>query len=134
MRVSSIFLLLVGCAWALFDVLMFLAIAGITDGPVSLGAVVAYWGGMLVGPLSLIVGSYLVLMGGARRSGTILIVIGCLALTGFTLYNTIAATHVQPLQAPPPYSLYLVLLFIMVLVDIAGFRIVRQFLSPRISK
>ena len=131
MRIPCIFLLLVGCVWALFEVVMFLTIAGITNGPVSLLSVALYWGGMLVGPLSLIVGSCLVLIRGSGRFGVILVAVGCLILTGYALYNSVAAMQLQPLQAPPPYQFYLVMLVIMLLADVAGFSVVKQLLSSR---
>jgi hypothetical protein len=130
-RIPCIFLLLVGCVWTLFEVLMFLTIVGITDGPVSLMSVTLYWGGMLIGPLSLIVGSCLVLIRGSGRFSVILLALGCLILTGYALYNSVAAMQRQPLQAPPPYSFYIVMLIIMLLADVAGFRVVKELLSSR---
>jgi hypothetical protein len=128
MKIQAVFLLFVGCVWATFDVLMFFAIAGIAD-PVSLLSISLYWGGMLIGPMSLISGSCLVLMRGPGRPGAILVAIGCLALTGFAVYNSIAGMQRKPLQAPPTYSFYVVLLLIMLLADIAAFKVVRLFLS-----
>jgi hypothetical protein len=131
MKIPAIFLLLVGCVWAAFVVLMSLTLAGITDGPVSLLSVAFYWGGMLIGPLSLIVGSGLVLITDSRRLAAILVTFGCLILTGYALYNSIAATHREPLQAPPPYSFYIAMLAIMLLADLAGFKIVNKLLVSR---
>ena len=132
MRISTIFLLLVGCVWAAFVVFMSLTLAGITDGPVSLLSVAFYWGGMLIGPLSLIVGSGLVLITDSRRLAAILVSFGCLILTGYALYNSVAAMHREPLQAPPPYSFYIVMLTIMLLTDLAGFKVVRKLLDSRV--
>ena len=132
MRIPTIFLLLVGFAWAAFVVLMFLTLAGISDGPVSLLSVTFYWGGMLIGPLSLIVGSCLVFISGSRRFAAILVSFGCLILTGYALYNSVAAMHREPLQAPPPYSFYIVMLTIMLLTDLAGFKVVRKLLDSRV--
>jgi hypothetical protein len=127
MKSSSIFLLVVGCVWTVFIVWMFFALAGIADFEWSVSGVL-YWLAMLIGPLSLIVGSCLVLIRGTGRFGAVLIAIGCLTLTGDTLYNSIAAIHRQPLQAPPPYSFYIVMLIVMLLADVAGFRVVKQLL------
>jgi hypothetical protein len=129
MRIRAIFLLLVGCVWAAFVVLMFLTLAGITDGPVSLPSVAFYWGGMLIGPLSLIAGSCLALITGPRRFAAVLVAFGCLILTGYALYNSIAAMHRKPLQAPPPYWFYVVMLIVMLFADLSGFRVVRKLLD-----
>ena len=109
---------------------MFLVLAGIAD-PVSLPSVALYWGGMLIGPLSLMVGSCLVLITGSRRFAAILVTFGCVILTGYALYNSVAATHREPLQAPPPYSFCIVMLTIMLLADFVGFKVVRKLLVPR---
>jgi hypothetical protein len=130
MRGSTICLLLVGCVWALFVVLTFLDFAGIANFDWSVSGVL-YWLAMLIGPLSLIVGSTLILRGRTKRFSAALVAIGCLALTGFALYNSLAAIKLQPLQAPPPYLFYILLLFIMGLTDIAGFKVIRQLLGLR---
>jgi hypothetical protein len=127
MKSPSIFLLLVGCVWAVFVVLMFLGIAGIADFERWVSGVL-YWLAMLIGPLSLVVGSSLVLIRSSGRFSAVLVAIGCLTLTGYALYNIVAATRLQPLQAPPPYSLYIVMLILMFLADVAGFRVVKQLL------
>jgi len=116
---------MVGCLWALFVVCMLLTIAGIADPPESLVMLVSYWGGMLFGPLAVITGSVMSLRKTSTRTGPILVVVGCLIFTGFALYNTIAGMQPQPLEAPPPYALFVVLLLIVVLSDIAAFRIFR---------
>jgi hypothetical protein len=131
MRIPAIFLLLVGCVWAAFVVLMFLTLAGITDGPVSLPSVAFYWGGMLIGPLSLIMGSCLVLISGSGRFAAILVGFGCLILTGYALYNSVAAMHRELLQAPPPYSFCILMLTVMLLADLAGVTVVRKLLVSR---
>jgi hypothetical protein len=131
MRIPAIFLLLVGCLWAAFVVWMFLVLAGIAD-PVSLLSVASYWGGMLIGPLSLMVGSCLVLITDAKRVAAILITFGCLILTGYSVYNSVAAMHREPLQAPPPYLFCIVMLIIMLLADLAGLKVVRKLLDSRV--
>ena len=55
----------------------------------------------------------LLLRGTSLRPGAILVGLGCVILTGFALYNSITGMQRQPLQAPPPYLLYMVLLLIM---------------------
>jgi hypothetical protein len=128
MKIPGIFLLLVGCVWAIFVVWMFLTLAGVANFEWSPSGVL-YWTGMLIGPLSLIVGSALALRDASGRLGAILVAIGCLVLTGFAVYNSFAAMQRKPLQAPPPYSFYAVMLVTMLLADMAGFRVVKQLLS-----
>jgi hypothetical protein len=123
MKMAAGFLLTVGCLWALLIVWMFLTIAGIADAPEVWAKTALYWGGMLVGPVVLIIGAVLLLRGTSLRLGAILVGLGCLILTGFALYNSIIGMQRQPLQAPPPYSLYVLLLLIMLLSDAAAYRV-----------
>ena len=106
---------------------MFVDLAGIAGFDWSMYGVL-YWLAMIISPVSLIVGSCLVLTRGTGRFGAVLIAIGCLSLTGEALYNSVAAIHRQPLQAPPPFSFYVLMLFVMLLTDVAGFRVVKQLL------
>jgi hypothetical protein len=125
MKIAASFLLVVGCFWALFVIWLFLTIAGIADGPTSVTALVLYWGGMLIGPFSLIIGAVLLLRGTSLRPALILLGIGCVILTAYTLYNSVIGLHREPLQAPPPYLFYVVMLLIMALSDAAAYRVYR---------
>ena len=109
---------MVGCLWALFVVWMFLTIAGIADTPESPIMPVLYWGGMLVGPFTV-----LSLRKKPTRTGPILIAVGCLIFTGFALYNTMVGMQRQPLQAPTPYWFYVVLLALTFLSNVAAYKI-----------
>jgi hypothetical protein len=126
MKMSAGFLLVVGCLWTLLVVWMCLTIAGVADAPESWAKTVLYWGGMLVGPFVLIIGSVLLLRGTSLRPGAILVCLGCVILTGFALYNSITGMQRQPLQAPLPYLLYIVLLLIMLLSDAAAYTIYKM--------
>lgn len=123
MKLAAAFLLTVGFLWAVFVVWMFLTIAGISDSPRSMIVVILYWGGMLLGPCALVVGAALLLRGVSLRSGGTLILIGCLIFTGYALYNSIIGMQWRPLQAPPPYLFYLILLLIMILADGAAYKV-----------
>jgi hypothetical protein len=125
MKIPGMFLLITGCVWALFVVWMFLTLAGIAQFAWTLSGIF-YWVGMLIGPVALIVGSGLVLSRYTRTSGVILVAIGCLILTSFALYDSVVGMQQKPLQAPPRYSFYAVMLIVMLLADIAGLRVVRQ--------
>jgi hypothetical protein len=123
MKMAAGFLLAVGCLWGLLVVWMFLTIAGVADAPESWAKVALYWGGMLAGPVALILGSVLLLRGTSLRAGAILVGVGCIILTGFALYNSITGLQRKPLQAPPPYPFYVVLLLIMIFSDVAAYKI-----------
>jgi hypothetical protein len=122
MKIPSIFLMFVGCVWALFVVWMFLALAGITDFAWSLSGVL-YWILMLTGPVMLIVGSYLVLIGASGRSGVFLAAIACLVLTGFVLYISFWVTRYPTTSQAVFYAVVVVITF---LADVAFLRIVTQ--------
>jgi hypothetical protein len=123
MKMAAGLLLAVGCLWGLLVVWMFLSIAGVAGTPESWLRAALYWGGMVVGPLVLVIGSVLLLRGTSLRPGAILAELGCVILTGFALYNSIIGMQRQPLQAPPPYSVYIVLLLIMIVSDAAAYKI-----------
>jgi peptidoglycan/LPS O-acetylase OafA/YrhL len=122
---AAIFLMGVSCLWALFVVWFFLTIAWIGDTPKSPIVPALVLCGLLIGPLILIIGSVLSLRKRSSRTGSILVAIGCLILTGFVVYNSIAGMQRQPLEAPTPYSFPAVLLLLMLLSDIAAFKIFR---------
>jgi hypothetical protein len=122
---AAVFRLVVGCLWALFVVWLFLVIAGVADVPESPTMLALYWCGMLIGPLTVIIGSVLLLRRTSSRTGSTLVALGCLIFTGFVLYNSIAGMQRQPLQAPTPYGFYGVLLLFMLLSDIATYKIFR---------
>lgn len=133
----AIFLLVVGCMWTLSVVWMFLVIAGIADPPEPFLPIVGAaldWAGMLVGPVTLIVGSVLVLRRGSLRWSAICVVTGCFVLTGSVLYESAMGMHRQPLEAPTPYSFYIALLTIMLFADVAGFRVVTQLSREALPK
>jgi small-conductance mechanosensitive channel len=123
MKLAVVFLLMVGCLWALLIVWMFLIIAGVADAPESWVRAALYWGGMFVGPFALIIGAVLLLRGASLRPGAILIGLGCLVFTGFALYNSITGMQQKPLQAQPGYVLYIVLLVVMLLADAAAYKV-----------
>src|SRR5215469_8957030 len=131
MRMACIFLLVVGVAWALFVTWMFLVLVGSTGPPVPWFLGLLYWGSALVGPVALVVGSSVVLQGGSDRSGIILVSIGCLVFNGYILYSTVGKAQRQPLEAPPPYKILVLLIFIMGLTDLAGIKVLRQLVRSR---
>jgi len=125
LRTAAVFLLGIGCLWVLFVIWSFLTIAGIADIPKSLIVPALVLCGLLIGPVILIIGSVLSLRKRSSRTGSILVATGCLILTGFVVYNSIAGMQRQPLEAPTPYSFFAVLLLLMLLSDIAAYKIFR---------
>lgn len=123
MKMAAGFLLAIGCLWGLLVVWMFLSVAGAAGTPESWPKTALYWSGMFVGPLMLVVGTVLLLRGASLRSGAVLAELGCIILTGFALYNSIIGLQRKPLQAPPPYLFYAALLLIMIVSDVAAYKI-----------
>ena len=124
MKSALFFILTVGIAWALLEVWLFLSLAGIADAPISLAWTAFYWTAMMVGPATLIAGSGTLLRRGGFKYGVILIVLGCVIFTAYVLYNSIVGMQRGPLQAPPTYWFYAILLALMLATDFAGFKIV----------
>jgi hypothetical protein len=77
---------------------------------------------MFAGPLMLVIGPVMLLRG-LLRPGTILVQLGCIIFTGFALYNSIMGMQRKPLQAPPPYAIYVLLLVVMIFSDAAAYKI-----------
>lgn len=105
---------------------MFLTVAGVAYSPESWAKVALYWGGMLVGPLVLIIGALFLLRGTRMLTGATLVGLGCLILTGFVLYNIIVGLQRKPLEAPPPYFDYVMMLLIMFLSTAAAYKIYKS--------
>ena len=124
MKIAAGFLLGVGCLWALFMAWLLLVFGGAAaDSLTGWAKAAPYWLGMLAGPAVLIAGSVLLLRGTSLRAGATLVGVGCIILTAFALYNSITGLQRKPLQAPPPYLFYVVLLLVMVLSDAAAYKI-----------
>jgi hypothetical protein len=124
LKTSLIFLLVVGFLWSLFNSWLFLVLGGIAA-PTSLLRLGLYWSGMFFGPGCLIVGSVLLLRSSGSRLGLVLVGIGCLVFTAFVLYNSVQGMQRAPLQAPPPYAFFGALLVLMVLSDLAAYKVWR---------
>lgn len=125
MRGLSICLLVAGVIWALVVAWIYLTLSGISE-PISVEYVVIYYGGLLVGPLALILGPMLVLDGTYAKQGAILAIVACAVLTLFVVYETAQAMHVEPLQVNPPYALYAGAIVFVILVDAAAVKLYRM--------
>lgn len=126
MKPPLIFLLAVGIVWTLFAIWLFLSIGGVAGEIESASYAIIYWTGMLIGPLALTIGAGLLLVGKTSRLSEVLVGVGCIALTGFALYNSVIGMRRGPLEAPPVYWFYVMLLAIMLAADVAGFTVLRQ--------
>ncbi len=124
MRGLSICLLVAGAIWALVVAWLYLTLSGIAE-PISMGYVVVYYGGLLLGPLALILGPILVLNGTYAKLGAILAILACAVMTLFVFYQTAQAMHVEPLQVKPPYALYAAVVILVILADAAAVKLYR---------
>jgi hypothetical protein len=127
MKIPSIFLLIIGCLWALLVTWLFLGLSAISA-PVSVKTVVVYYGGLSIGPLLLIVASALLLTGTLPKLGVYLACVGCVILTGFVLYQAWSVLQPpKPLEFRPLllYIVNVVLLVVMVVADLASYKLFR---------
>ena len=125
---ASVFLLSVGVVWLLFALWILLSIGGVADEPENWPLAIGIWSGYVVGPVILIFGAGTLLRAPSSKIGTLLVLVGCVALTGFAVYNSIAGMHREPLQAPPTYWVYALMMIVTFLADFAGYRLVRPML------
>jgi hypothetical protein len=108
---------------------LLLSIAGVADQPENWALAGGVWIGYLVGPVTLIFGAGIVLRFPSSNFGSLSVVVGCLWLTGFAIYNTIGGLHREPLQAPPSYWFYHLMIVITVLADFAAYTLIRPSLA-----
>jgi hypothetical protein len=108
--------LTIGIVWVFCVVFMYLAMAGIST-PVSNRAVILSAAEWFVGPVSLIVGSALVLAHKAPKISLALSVGAALVLSGIVVSTVNSALHPQPLEAPPAYEFYAILIGTTILCD-----------------
>ncbi len=126
MKSALIFLLCIGVLWAVFAVLLLLSVGGVAGELESIAYALFYWGAMLAGPMALIIGSGLLLASRPSTWSYLLVGLGCLALTAFALYNSVVGMWRGPLEAPPVYWFYAILIAVTLIADFAGFAVVRN--------
>lgn len=124
MKLIAISMLIVGGIWILCIAWAFLALGGMSV-PVSAGRVIVEYGLMLAVPTAMIVGSVLILRGLRPRLGATLIGAACLILTVLLAHEFAIDLHPQPLQMRPPYLLYAVVMLLILLVDLAAWKLYR---------
>lgn len=133
MKPALISLLCIGLLWAVFAVWLLLSVSGVAGEIESIAYALFYWTAMLAGPLALIIGSGLLLGGRSSTLSYLFVGVGCLALTAFALYNGVVGMRRGPLEAPPVYWFYAILIAVMLIADLAGFAVVRNRGSARIE-
>jgi hypothetical protein len=130
MKAPAIYLLTVGFFWTLAVALVVVTMSGIAE-PISLFYTSSYYLASLLGPAMLIIGSVLILRRSHQKVGVILAAIGCLILTVTVARESILGLHVGPLQARPPYLVFIVMIIVTVLADAAAWRLHRHAFSAR---
>lgn len=121
-RLLSIFMLFVGCVWAVAIAWAYVSLSGMSI-PVSTRVVILEYGGMLIPPAVMIVGSVLILSGAALRPSAILIGLACLVLTGVVAFQLAPSLHPALLQVRPPYLFYAVVMMLVLLADLGAFKL-----------
>jgi hypothetical protein len=103
----SIFLLVVGLLWAAVVSWLFVIFGGVSDLG-FIGKALLWYSWMFVGPILLISGAVLTLIGTHHKAGSIVSLVGCFILTLMVGYQTMAMLRdlADPLIVRPPYGLY----------------------------
>ena len=133
MKLIAISMLIVGGIWILCLAWAFLALSGMSV-PVSAARVILDYGLMLTVPTAMIVGSVLILRGIRLQLGSMLIGAACLVLTGLLAYEFAIDLHPQPLQMRPPYLLYVVVMLLVLLIDLAAWKLYRLARSSSVGR
>jgi len=121
-RAISIFLLFVGLLWCILASLLFLMLGGASE-PAFIGKGLLYYSWMFAGPFLLIAGCILSLRRTQIKAGAILTAAGCLTLTVLVGYHSIQLLRAEPLQAKPPYGVYILALTLTLLSDLGACRL-----------
>ena len=90
--------------------------------PAVIGKLLLWFSWLFVGPLLLIAGAVLTLMGTHQKAGSILSLVGCFILTVIVGYQINSVLHdaADPLIMRPPYGLYAVSIILALLADAAA--------------
>ena|SRR2546425_4058730 len=124
----SIFVLVVGVLWAAVVSWFFVGVGGAANlNPAYVGKALLWFSWLFVGPLLLIAGAILTLMGTHQKVGSILSLVGCLILTVMMGYQTLSALHdaADPLIMKPPYGEYAIAVILTLLADAGAMQLYR---------
>jgi hypothetical protein len=122
MKALSVCLLLIGITWT-----------GLMGWLYLISGVIVFVG-LLLGPMTLIVGPILILAGWHTRLGAIVTLVGSAIVTIYMGYGLIGILHVEPLQVRPPYVLYASMTIITLLADAGAIWLCRLLLSGEEEK
>jgi hypothetical protein len=129
----SIFLLIVGILWAAVVSWFFVAIGGAANLNLAyISKALLWFSWLFVGPLLLIAGTVLMLMGTRQKAGSILSLVGCFILTVMVGSQTFSVLHdaANPLIMKPQYGAYAIAVILNLLADVGAVYIYRG-LTPR---
>lgn len=122
----SIFLLVVGLLWAVVVSWLFVMLGGVSD-LAFIGKALLWYSWMFVGPLLLISGTVLTLIGTHHKAGSVLSLVGCFMLTLMVGYQTVEMLRdlADPLIMRPPYGLYAIAWALTLMADAGAVHLYR---------
>jgi signal transduction histidine kinase len=122
----SIFLLVVGLLWAVVVSWLFVMLGGVSD-LAFIGKALLWYSWMFVGPLLLISGTVLTLIGTHHKAGSVLSLVGCFMLTLMVGYQTVEMLRdlADPLIMRPPYGLYAIAVSSTLMADAGAVHLYR---------
>jgi len=115
-------MILVGFLWIGAVAWIYLSMSALSV-PVSIQVVAIAYGGMLIPPIAVVVGSCLILRGIAMRKSAIVIGVACMLLTGILIYQLAPVVRPDPLQARAPYLFYGLLMLFVLLIDLGAVKL-----------
>jgi len=116
-KVAASLNLIIGVAWTFEIAFFFLTMAGIST-PISSRAVFISATVWFIGPVFLVAGSLMILLGKLPTISLTISILAALVLNGIVGDMVYDAFHPQPLQGPPPYKFYAVAIILTVLCDL----------------
>ncbi len=128
-RVTGALLMLVGLLWGAFVSWLCLMMGGLEMLHWAyIGKALLWLGWMFVGPLFLVVGPILYSVPRSRSLASVLLLVGCLVLSGEVGYQLVSMFHdlADPLIMRPPYGLYAGALALTVVADICAVQLFRK--------
>jgi hypothetical protein len=126
--IISIFLLVVGLLWAAVVSWFFVMVGGAGElTPAYLGKALLWFSWLFAGPLVLIIGALLALVGTNQKVGSILSLVGCVVLTVMVGYQTLSTLHdlSDPLVMKPSYRAYAMAVVLTLLADAGAVQLYR---------
>ena len=122
--------MLVGLLWGAFVSWLFLMMGGLElmIHWAWVGKALLWYGWMFVGPLFLVVGPILYEAPKRRTLASVLVLVGCLVLSGEVGYQLVSMFRdlADPLIMRPPYGLYAGAFALTILADICAVQLFRK--------